>query len=98
MPTETSTSPAEPPEPALLKGDVNSDGFIDSSDASQILEAYANLSTGADTGLDEDHYKAADVNEDNIIDSTDASVILSYYAFISTGNTGTLDEFMAGEI
>lgn len=98
VPTETSTSPAEPPEPALLKGDVNSDGFIDSSDASQILEAYANLSTGADSGLDEAHYKAADVNEDNIIDSTDASVILSYYAFISTGNTGTLDEFMEGKI
>jgi len=94
--TEAAAAPAEPGTDELMKGDVNSDGFIDSSDASQILEAYANLSTGADSGLDEAHYRAADVNGDGNIDSTDASVILSYYAFISTGNTGTLDEFMAG--
>lgn len=94
----TATEPAGPGKPDVMKGDVNTDGFIDSSDASLILEAYSNLSTGSASGLDEEQSAAADVNEDGIIDSTDASVILSYYAFISTGNAGTLEEFMAGTV
>jgi len=72
--------------PSLKTGDINSDGMIDSADASEVLLLYANASTG--TGSDDDKAKkaAADVNKDDLVDSNDASLILSYYAYVSTSS------------
>lgn len=63
------------------KGDVNFDGSIDASDASEVLLAYANMSTRNSADIDK---VFADFNEDGIIDATDASDILAKYAELST--------------
>ncbi len=73
-------------------GDVNIDGKIDSSDASAVLEEYANVQTGGNSGFTESQKKAADVNNDSKTDSADASKILAYYAMISTGKEPTWEE------
>ena len=92
-PTQPSTSggnpgdPTQPTEPAgddYLLGDVTRDGIVDSSDASELLSLYAQMSTGGDP-ISEDTLKIADVNFDGMADSSDASLILEYYAYISTG-------------
>ncbi len=80
---------------ALSLGDVNSDNTIDSSDASLILEIYADFSTGKTPNKTQDELSVADVNSDNSVDSTDASTILEYYAYVSTGGSGTLQEFIS---
>ncbi|HBB71542.1 MAG TPA: hypothetical protein DCZ71_02925, partial [Ruminococcus sp.] len=74
---------------ALLKGDVNSDGMVDSNDASMVLEEYSRLSTGGDGVFGDKEKSVGDVNGDGIIDSNDASAILEYYASISTGGKPT---------
>ena len=65
-----------------IEGDVNGDGFVDSSDASDVLVEYAALQTGQESTLDDRGRFAADTDHDRIIDSTDASNILVYYAYV----------------
>ncbi len=79
----------------FLLGDANLDEFIDSSDASMVLAAYALVATGGETPLNETQQLAADVNTDDAIDASDASTILSYYAYIATGGELSLPDFMA---
>ena len=75
-------------------GDINTDGVIDSSDASEMLMLYAQVSTGG--GDVSDEIKAvADVNDDGFVDSSDASLILEYYAYVSTGGTDAADVFFS---
>lgn len=75
-------------------GDINTDGVIDSSDASEMLILYAQVSTGG--GDISDEIKAvADINGDGLIDSSDASLILEYYAYVSTGGTDSADVFFS---
>lgn len=81
----------EAPVPELLLGDVNGDGIVDSSDASDVLAEYARSQTGASTIFTEDQFLVADVNNDGMIDSSDASKILAYYADASTGKTPSWD-------
>ena len=81
--------------PAVMKGDVNKDGSVDSSDASEVLLIYASASTGGKTP--EDISKIADLNGDDLIDSNDATLILEYYGFVSTGGTKTPNEYFAGK-
>ena len=76
------------------EGDPDSDGRIDSTDASVILAAYAKLSTGQTSGLTEPAKAAADANSDGAIDSNDASLILSYYALTSTGSSLSLADYI----
>lgn len=59
------------------KGDVNFDGSTDASDASDVLRAYAALSTKQIANIDP---VLADYNNDGIIDASDASGILAFYA------------------
>ena len=66
-------------------GDVNEDGSIDASDASQVLAEYASTATGHAPSLSESQRKAADVNIDAAVDAIDASRILAYYASAATG-------------
>ena len=75
----------------FLLGDVNSDGTVNSSDASAVLAEYSAIQTGGASTLSAEQKKAADVNADSKIDSTDASKILEYYAAVSTGKTPSWD-------
>ncbi|MBR1654095.1 MAG: hypothetical protein IJ690_04000 [Clostridia bacterium] len=63
-------------------GDVNEDGFVDSTDASEILKEYAAISTGGQLTV---QFELADVNCDGRIDSSDASEVLQMYAAALTG-------------
>jgi len=69
-----------------LLGDVNNDGKINAVDASTILSAYANVSTGAASGLTDEAMAAADVDGDSKINAVDASNVLGYYAYQSTSS------------
>lgn len=66
--------------------DVNDDGLVDARDSTLILEAYSKLSTGEDSGLDEEQAKRADANTDGLINSVDSSLVLGFYAELSTGH------------
>lgn len=81
---------------SITLGDVNSDGFINSADASIILADYTNMATGLESSLTEAEFTAADVNKNGIVDSIDASNILSYYSYLATTNDPvTFEEFLA---
>lgn len=67
---------------------------IDSTDASDILELYAKLSTSPDLMVTDNQLKHYDVNADGRVDSSDALKILEYYAFLSTGGDCALKEFI----
>lgn len=75
-------------------GDVNKDGFVDAVDASGVLSAYANVSSGKNPGLTGAEIAAADVNGDKIVDAVDASSILAYYASISNGGEPGINKFI----
>lgn len=77
--------------PSYTLGDVNNDGFVDSSDASLILGEYAMIQTGEKATFTETQVLAADVNKDKATDSSDASKILGYYAASSTGSKPSWD-------
>lgn len=65
-------------------GDVNGDGAVDSSDSSDILAYYSAVSTGKQSGWDDDRIAAGDVDGDGKTDSSDASYVLSYFSYIQT--------------
>lgn len=67
-------------------GNVNGDYYIDSVDASIVLDEYANYSTGRTSILNDEQKKCADVNKDGLIDANDATKILEYYSYISTND------------
>ncbi|HAP79610.1 MAG TPA: hypothetical protein DCQ78_05570 [Ruminococcus sp.] len=69
----------------FLLGDVNDDGVINSSDASEVLAEYALVSSGKTETFSQNQKKAGDFNNDGVMNSSDASEILSYYAQISSG-------------
>lgn len=64
----------------ITEGDVNGDGIVDAGDASDVLKAYADKSTGSAVSLDEEQAFAADMNGDGVTDASDASEILAEYA------------------
>ena len=76
-------------------GDTNNDGYINSADASIVLEQYALLSTGKQASISADMLEAGKVNSDDVLDSSDASLILGYYAFTSVGGKGSLKNYIA---
>ena len=61
-------------------GDVNGDGTADSSDASNVLQVYSEVSTGSESSFDNIQTYLADVNRDGQTDSSDASEILAIYS------------------
>ncbi len=75
-------------------GDINSDGVVDSSDASEILMIYAQVSTGGGD-VPEETKAVADINGDGLVDSSDASLILEYYAYVSTGGSDSAEEYFS---
>lgn len=65
----------------FLIGDVNGDGVVDEADASAVLSAYAETSSGKESALYSFKLSAADLNGDNVIDAVDAALIISYCGF-----------------
>lgn len=73
----------------VAKGDVNEDGIIDATDASEVLAEYASISTGNNRSFSDEQFESADIDYDGIISATDASFILSFFSYISTGGAET---------
>ena len=92
-PAETQPVSTEPAEKTLPEdiGDVDGNDVVDSSDASEVLLIYANVSTGGE--MTEEQKNTADINRDGLVDSADASLILEYYAYVSTGGTDAADVY-----
>jgi hypothetical protein len=74
-------------------GDTNGDGKVDSVDASYILKAYSEFSTGTAQPTEE-QLACCDITNDGKIDSVDASKVLSYYSAVSTGSTISFTDFL----
>ncbi len=79
-PTATRTPTRTPTPPAILLGDANCDGRVDSIDAALILQYSAGLLRALNC------QQGGDVNRDGHINSIDSALILQYIA-------GLLDEF-----
>ncbi len=67
----------------IIPGDTDFDGTITPADASTVLSAYAELSTGEKLVLNSTIF---DYNNDSEVDPSDASAILTKYAELSTLN------------
>ncbi len=67
-----------------VTGDTNGDGSVNSSDASDILEYYADISVGMGAETNKNFTDAADINNDGRVDSSDASYVMEYYGYTST--------------
>ena len=65
-------------------GDVNGDGVVNSSDASEILAYYAQVSAGAETSLTPAQISNGDIDRNGALDAADASAVLSYYSYMAT--------------
>lgn len=83
----------------MIYGDVNGDGAVNSSDATEMLTYYAQSLTGKNNDSAKNILEIGDVNGDGTVDSVDASFTLEYYSYSSThenvsdirdfvGNTG----------
>lgn len=68
----------------FLAGDIDGDGFVNSSDASEALAEYSRASTGAAQRLTKKQRIVGDMDGDGLINSSDASEILAIYAQLST--------------
>lgn len=79
----------------VVTGDPNNDDQVNSSDASIVLSAYAQIQTGQLKDISEEQFRTEDVNKDGKIDSADSTLILSYYSYSSIGGTMSFDEFLA---
>ena len=64
----------------ILKGDINKDGFINSTDAAMVLDRYK------DGNQTEEDILIADMDENEILNSTDAAMILDIYKEFQNGN------------
>ncbi len=94
----TATTPAETPSASVITiklGDVNGDGNIDAADASTVLTAYANTSSGRAIGLTAAQVVAADVDNNGSVNAVDASNILSYYAYRAVKGKRSLEEYLS---
>ena len=86
-------SPAIVPNPnklynpaAYVFPDVNGDGVVDGMDASLILTAYTNISTGLPSGLTPEQERLADADMNGVIDGRDASLVETFYSATAVGN------------
>ena len=75
-------------------GDMNSDGDINTTDASNILAAIARIGAGGSSGLTEAKEDRADLNLDGKIDARDAAIVLAYAAQRGAGINVSLEKFL----
>lgn len=73
--TVTITTEKETTTTTRIKGDLNNDNLVNSTDASIALDLYKN------SNATDEEIKVGDMNGDNIINSTDASMILDVYKY-----------------
>ncbi len=59
--------------PEIVKGDINEDGYINSTDAAIVLDRFKNKDAS------QRDYELGDMNEDKFLDSTDAAMILDIF-------------------
>lgn len=78
-------------------GDVDFNGAINASDASEILMFYSLASTGKVPDYKNDQQKRSDVDKNGMIDSNDASIVLGYYSVASTGHDADLEKYLKGK-
>lgn len=71
--------------PTFPYPDIDGDGTVTAVDASMVLTAYSNISSGQPSGLTPEQEDLADANRDGFINSIDASLILSFYSGCATG-------------
>ncbi|MDO4864367.1 MAG: CAP domain-containing protein [Ruminococcus sp.] len=76
-------------EKAPQYGDLDSDGKVDSRDATQILIEYAAASSGGSSRLSSEQKKLADIDSNGKVDSKDASYVLGFYSYLSSGGKET---------
>ncbi|MGN0593204.1 MAG: dockerin type I domain-containing protein [Ruminococcus sp.] len=76
---------------AYTLGDVDQDGTISLSDASEVLEYYARKSAGIEAEI---LLEAADIDKNQTVDLADASYILTYYAQASAGMNPDWDDLL----
>ena len=77
----------------FILGDVDENGSVDSSDASNVLAYYAAIATANTSVVMTDVQKSkADVDKNKSINAADASYVLSYYALTSVGAEPTWDD------
>ena len=74
-------------------GDIDQNGSVNASDASEILIASAKMGTGNDSVFSEETEQYADINGDHKINAKDATIILQYAAARGTGNTMSLRDY-----
>ena len=74
-------------------GDLNEDGYVNSSDASLALNDYASFSAGNGHILEDILLVAGDANFDGVLNAFDSSLILSYYAYTSSGNNESFPSY-----
>ena len=77
-------------------GDVNLDGKVDSSDATEVLITYSRLSTGSRSLLSAAQETAGDLTGDGKLDASDATMILQYYSYLATGGQNGYTGFIGG--
>lgn len=78
-------------------GDVDFNGAVNASDASEILKFYSIASTGKTPVYKEGQQKRADIDRNGKVDSNDASIVLVYYSAASTGQDTNMDRMLAGK-
>ncbi len=78
-------------------GDVDMNGAVNASDASEILKFYSIASTGKTPVYKEGQQKRADIDRNGKVDSNDASIVLVYYSAASTGQDTNMDRMLAGK-
>ena len=77
-------------------GDADADGYVNSVDASYVLNVYAKLSASASVPMTETRRKCCDANRDGSIDANDASLILNFYANSATSSNPNWEKFLYG--
>ncbi|MDE5946281.1 MAG: hypothetical protein K2G63_03090 [Oscillospiraceae bacterium] len=75
----------------FIRGDVNFDGIVDASDATDVIRHYGAFSMGVNDGFTPKQKRVSDVNRDGVIDAADASDILIYYSKCAAGEEASWD-------
>ena len=75
---------------------MDGDGAVSLDDAFLILQAYARVSAGAESGLEDWQLLRADVDGSGSVDLDDAFYILQYDSLRSAGReVGSLDDWLS---
>ena len=70
-----------------LLGDIDGDGAVTASDASELLIGASKIGVGESSGWNILQEKCADMNGDSAFDSTDGAMIFEYATYVGAGGT-----------